>query len=75
MKKVNYGRSFRPMKAFWLKSSHLNSKKSLICGWIELERLFPNAKSFCIIRRLLIFWGSFLFLAMFVGSKNKWMEG
>ncbi len=57
------------MKAFWLKLSLLNFEKSLMCGWIELEKLFPNAESFCIRRRLLISWGFFLLLAMFVGSK------
>ncbi len=75
MKKVDYGKSFRPMKTFWLRSSQLSSERSLICGWIEPERLFLNVESFCIRRRLPIFLGIFLFLAMFVASKNRWMEG
>ncbi len=47
-----------PMKAFRLRSSQLSLERSLWCGGIELEKLFPNVEGFCITRRLLIFWGN-----------------
>jgi hypothetical protein len=62
------------MKTFWLRSSQLSSERSLICGWIEPERLFLNVESFCIRRRLPIFLGNF-FVSGYVCGFQKQVDG